>query len=177
MVFKRLAKDTAVYGLGDLIGKLVTFVSFPIINAWEIDKTAYVSTIIDGDTFEISTGESIRLADIDCPESYEYGYQEATNYLSSLIQGKKVSLDIDDHHRTDNYGRLVCVVYVEQGSRFLNVNKALLDSGFAETWDHNNEFNPNSWNLYERNSEPLPLMELVILVVAIIIILSRSRKK
>ncbi|MFC1803977.1 thermonuclease family protein [Thermoproteota archaeon] len=39
--------------------------------AFEIDKTAYVTTIYDGDTFEISTGEVIRLADVDCPERYD----------------------------------------------------------------------------------------------------------
>lgn len=31
MIFKRLAKDTVVYGTGEMLGRLVTFVSFPII--------------------------------------------------------------------------------------------------------------------------------------------------
>lgn len=93
----------------------VSWTSFIIlvrISTIENDKSAMVTRIIDGDTFEISSGDTIRLADVDTPEWYEQGSNEATNALSILIDSKKVFLDIDDTYRTDRYGRLVCVVYV-----------------------------------------------------------------
>ena len=160
----------------NLLLLLVCSINVPIVNALEIDKTSNVMAIYDGDTFEITTGETIRLADIDCPENGEYGYYEATTYLSGLISGKKVYLDIDDRYHTDSYGRLVCVVYVEDGSRYLNVNKALLSSGNAEIWDHDNEFNPYSWNLYEETRDLNVLAELIVPIIFIVLILRRYNK-
>lgn len=117
----------------------------------EVDKTSIVTRIIDGDTFDISTGERIRLADVDAPEYYESGYSEATDYLESLIDGKTVYLDVDDVYTYDYNGkgsRLVCVVYVDYDStHWMNVNQALLDEGHAVISNFNNEFSPYSWSL------------------------------
>ena len=118
----------------------------------EVDKTSTVTRVIDGDTFDISTGERIRLADIDAPEYYESGYSQAKEYLSSLIDGKTVYLDVDDVYTYDYNGkgdRLVCVAYVDYDSTHLmNVNKALSDEGHAVISNFNNEFNPYSWSLF-----------------------------
>jgi len=115
----------------------------------EIDMTTVVSWVIDGDTFDVTSGDRIRLADVDTPEYYEEGYDEARDFLISLAQCKTVYLDIDDIHRTDIYGRLVCVVYVDYNSTHLmNVNKALLEEGFAVVTDYDNEFSPDTWSLY-----------------------------
>lgn len=146
----------------------------PSVSAFEVDLEGYVTTIYDGDTFALGSGEVIRLADVDCPESYEYGYGQATNYLSGLISGKKVFLDIDDQYRTGPYGRLICVVYVEQGSRLLNVNQALVDSGNAVVDNYPNEFNPYTWNKYERTSGGLTVFDIV-LVVGLIWYLIRKK--
>ena len=128
----------------------------------EVDKTSIVTSIIDGDTFDIATGERIRLADVDCPEYYESGYSEASDYLSSLIYGKTVYLDIDDVYTYDYSGtgsRLVCVTYADYNStHLLNVNKALLDGAHAVISNFDNEFNPYLWTLYSLNpiTEPTP---------------------
>ena len=115
----------------------------------EVDKTSTVSSVTDGDTFKLYTGETIRLADVDCPEYYESGYSEATEYLASLIDGEVVYLDIDDIYWTDKYDRLVCVVYVGYNStHWINVNKALLDGEYASVADYDNEFNPDSWTYF-----------------------------
>lgn len=127
------------------------FLSFALVTyAFEVDATGIATKITDGDTISVSSVGTVRLADINAPDRDEAGFTQATNYLSSLIENKKVYLDIDDYARTDNYGRLVCVVYVQHDSaRLLNVNKALLTRGYAEVGDHkNNEFNPSSWSLY-----------------------------
>ena len=115
----------------------------------EIDKIAYVTVVIDGDTFDVSTGERVRLADINTPEIGKDGYFEAKNQLRILIENKQVYLDIDDKYRIDNHSRLVCLVYVEYNSTHLiNVNQALLDLQVAIIWDHDNEFNPSDWKLF-----------------------------
>jgi len=118
--------------------------------AMEVDKTVVVSRVIDGDTFEVSSGQRVRLADIDAPENGQAGFYEAKNVLSDLVLDKTVYLDIDDLYQTDKYGRLVCVVYVRvDSSSYKNVNKALLMEGVAVIKNYNNEFNPYSWTLYE----------------------------
>lgn len=115
----------------------------------EIDATTTVSRVIDGDTFDTTSGDRIRLADIDAPESGEYGYSDAKDFLTSLVYEKTVYLDIDDVYETDRYGRLVCVVYVQHNStHYKNINKALLVEGHATIWNFNNEFNPYSWTLF-----------------------------
>ncbi len=114
----------------------------------EFDLVDRVSYVVDGDTFDISSGERIRLADVDTPERGEYGFYEASNFLSSLIYGETVYLDVDDVYRYDTYGtRLVCVVYIEYDSTlYINVNDALLRHGYAEVSDYPNEFNPYTWS-------------------------------
>jgi endonuclease YncB( thermonuclease family) len=85
--------------------------------AYEIDQVAETTYIVDGDTFDIDTGERIRLADVDTPALYQEGGPEAEEYLTSLILGKTVYLDIDDKYETDYKGtgdRFVCIVYLRR---------------------------------------------------------------
>jgi len=128
--------------------------------AFEVDRTGNVYYIVDGDTIDVSSVGRIRLADIDTPEQGEPGYDEATNYISALIYQKTVYIDVDDVHGTDDYGRIVAVVYVYHDANHLkNVNKALLDSGHAVIWNFPNEFNPYTWTLlveYSSPSDPPP---------------------
>ena len=116
----------------------------------QFEEITYASYIQDGDTFQTSAGDWIRLADVDCPESYEYGYSEATDVLSELIYNKRVYLDVDDLSVTDPYGRYVCLVYADySATQYINVNKALLVRGVAVMDDfYNNEFSPYEWTLY-----------------------------
>ncbi len=124
----------------------------------EIDETTVVTRVIDGDTFDTLSGDRIRLADVDTPEKGESGYHAARNFTIRLLYQQSVFLDIDDVYKTDKYDRLVCVAYVDYNStHFLNVNKALLDDGYATIWDFENEFNPYTWRRYypkEEAAEP-----------------------
>jgi hypothetical protein len=112
--------------------------------------TTVVNWVIDGDTFNVTAGERIRLADIDAPEINHTGYAAAKNLLISLVYNKTVYLDIDDISRTDPYGRLICVAYVDYNSTHVkNINKALLTEGVVIVQNYtNNEFNPSTWTLY-----------------------------
>jgi hypothetical protein len=128
----------------------------------EVDGTAVVTYIVDGDTFDVHTDDRIRLADIDTPELSEQGGQEAKDFLSDWIFGNPVYLDVDDYYQFDTNGtRIVCVVYTYYNTtHLLNVNKLLLNEGHAIIDNHDNEFNPNSWSLYVLNptstSSPSP---------------------
>lgn len=75
-----------------------------------------VTSVIDGDTFEISpdwqwngqTGSRVRPAGYDAPELHEHGGLAAREKLSRLILGEQV--DLRNAHKIDR-GRLVCEVY------------------------------------------------------------------
>ncbi len=114
----------------------------------EIEDIQVVSRVIDGDTFDTYVYR-VRLADIDAPELSESGGLLAKQALSSLVSRKDVYLDIDDVYIMDRYGRIVAVVYIRWNStHLLNVNKWMVDNGFAYIKDYSNEFNPYTWSLY-----------------------------
>ncbi len=109
-------------------------------------QIANVTRIIDGDTFEISTGEKIRLICINTPEKNEIGFQEAKDFLSNLILNKTVVLEKDITNR-DKYGRLLRYVYVNETHRLnisdkknlivineIFVNKELVQQGYAQIY-------------------------------------------
>ena len=117
---------------------------------YEIDASGTVTYIVDGDTLDVSSVGRIRLADINTPEMGEPGSSEAKIYLTTLIYQEIVFVDIDDLYGTDPYGRIVAVIYKQvDSSHVKNINKAMLDSGYADIWNFENEFDPYSWNLYE----------------------------
>ena len=161
-----------------LLPILVTLIlcSLPTVSGecfGEIDETTVVSRVIDGDTFDVTPGDRIRLADVDAPEYYEEGYNESKNFLTELVLNKTVYLDIDDISRTDPYNRLVCVVYVDYNSTYvMNVNKALLVNGHAVIWNFtNNEFDPYTWSLY-CPMEAIPEFPLFTILALFIIAIS-----
>lgn len=126
-------------------------------SGWEIDETATVTRVIDGDTFDASPTGRVRLADVDAPEYDETGYAEAKEFLEGLVGGETVYLDVDDLYGTDPYGRFVAVAYVVyDATRLLNVNQALLDAGLADVADYANEFDPYAWAAYVAYPPPPP---------------------
>ena len=121
------------------------------IEGAEVDLIATVYRVIDGDTFDAFPSGRVRLADINAPELGEAGGQEAKDALANLILNKKVYLDVDDLYVMDRYNRLICVVFVDYNStHVLNVNKWLVENGYAQIMDYRNEFNPSTWTLYSR---------------------------
>ncbi|MBI3252113.1 MAG: thermonuclease family protein [Candidatus Omnitrophica bacterium] len=92
-----------------------------------------VHWVVDGDTFQLETGERVRLIGVDTPEYQPwknridpYG-REASEYSKKLLSGKKVWLEKDAGEK-DRYGRTLAYVYLEDG-RF--VNRILVEEGFA----------------------------------------------
>lgn len=102
------------------------------------ENTFAVKKISDGDTFWIyngtEEGQKIRLIGVDAPESRsvfkkKQGYYgiEAKEYLTNLLKGKHVKLEYDVD-RTDQYGRTLAYVYLEDGTF---VNADLVKNGYA----------------------------------------------
>jgi endonuclease YncB( thermonuclease family) len=95
-----------------------------------------VINVIDGDTFEYvqitDTNKwiiTVRLLCVDTPEVNQTGYQEAKDYLSSLILNKQIKLipsnKADDK---DSYGRELRYIYVDNTF----VNKQILNNKYGE---------------------------------------------
>ena len=98
-----------------------------------------VIRVIDGDTFELN-GETIRLLCVDTPEQGKAGYQEATDYLSSLILNREVILRDGLSYNSmdkDVYNRSLRFVYIDVNSNQLFVNKNIVDNGYGKLYSYN----------------------------------------
>ncbi|MHA2032505.1 MAG: InlB B-repeat-containing protein [Candidatus Kariarchaeaceae archaeon] len=147
---------------GKLILLLLILVFIRVVGAaaQEVDQVSQVTNIVDGDTFDLNTGERVRFADINAPEPNDPGGPEAKQFLTSLILGETVYLDIDDIYRTDYKGdgtRLVCLVFVRHtDTHRMSINEALVQADHAIYKDYENEFSP-PWDLYWKYaSDPPP---------------------
>ena len=139
-----------------VIGVLSSCVGTPGESSFEVDVTAKVYKVVDGDTFDAFPIGRVRLADVNAPELDTDAGQKAKKFLTELILGEKVYLDVDDVKVMDRYNRIVAVVYVRYNStHLLNVNKYLLEKGYAAVMDYPNEFNPSNWLLYVYYPEKL----------------------
>ncbi len=136
-----------------------------------------VTEVIDGDTIRISPPvyvaneyrTVVRFADIDAPELDPPGGAEARETLENLLaqHGGVVYLDIDKTYGVDDYGRVIAVVYVRTNdTTLLNVNKWMVENGYAVIDDRDNDFDPSKWSLhitYEKEKEKLPTITRVVL--------------
>lgn len=93
-----------------------------------------VSRVVDGDTIELATGETLRYIGIDTPETVKpntpvecFG-KEASAMNKKLVEGKYVTLE-KDVSETDKYGRLLRYVYLDG----VMVNKVLVEEGYANS--------------------------------------------
>jgi endonuclease YncB( thermonuclease family) len=100
---------------------------FPDIGLADYPDGYYeVQRIIDGDTFELTDGNRVRLIGIDALEAGGTCSTEATQQLTSLIAGETVYLE-KDVSETDIDGRLLRYVYVNG----VFVNLELVYYGYA----------------------------------------------
>ncbi|MBU7046092.1 MAG: thermonuclease family protein [Theionarchaea archaeon] len=95
-------------------------------NTWAED-TFICTTVIDGDTFRLSTGETVRLIGIDAPELSQPGGRESREYLTHLILNKGITLEKGYEDR-DKYNRLLRFVYIGNTC----MNEEMIRQGYAE---------------------------------------------
>lgn len=82
------------------------------IDDYEKIPDNYVTNVIDGDTFRLSSGQTVRILCVDTPEKGKVGYEEAKLFLESLILNKEVNLTSEGNDK-DAYGRLLRYVYID----------------------------------------------------------------
>jgi len=93
-----------------------------------LGTTTKVTRIIDGDTFEIETGEKVRLIGINAPEISDIFGQESKQYLENLILNKTISLEVDKlSSDRDRYQRLLRYAILDG----IDINEKMLLDGFA----------------------------------------------
>ncbi len=101
-------------------------------------ERAKVTEVVDGDTFKIESGQTVRLIGIDTPETKDprrvvgcFG-KEASFETKKIIEGKLVILE-KDISETDKYKRLLRYVYLPlENGQLLFVNDYLVREGFAK---------------------------------------------
>lgn len=88
-----------------------------------------VAEIIDGDTFRLSDGSTVRLIGVDTPEKNQPLYEEAVDFAESLFSGRSARLE-QDKDTVDKYGRDLFYVFID--SEF--VNEAILRQGLGSVY-------------------------------------------
>ena len=124
---------------------LIVLVSFALYLVYNIEAEKgegeeFVREVIDGDTFKMNTGESIRLLCINTPEQNEEGYERATKFLESLVLYKEVRLEqAETLNKTDKYDRTLAFVYIDNLGKQVFVNKLIIDAGFSDIYSYGDE--------------------------------------
>ncbi|KKL56865.1 hypothetical protein LCGC14_2241180 [marine sediment metagenome] len=89
----------------------------------------YVERVIDGDTFDLVSGERIRLFAINAPEAATEDYGYATRIaLRQMVRGTEVQLL---RKGLDKYGRTLACVYTQEG---ISVDNYLLSLPGVRKW-------------------------------------------
>src|SRR5690554_2265674 len=108
--------------------KTKSLIIFIFLITSQIFSQEKVLRIIDGDTFELLSGEKIRLIGINAPEMNDKYGAESKEYLVNLIQSKDVILKNDSVTKDkDIYGRLLRYVYLDDE----DINKKMILDGYA----------------------------------------------
>jgi endonuclease YncB( thermonuclease family) len=96
-----------------------------------------IASVTDGDTLRVTSGQRIRLLQIDAPEANECYAKEARTALLRLTPtGSSVALEADARlDQVDRYGRLLR--YVKRGG--VHVNVELVRLGAAEPYFYRGE--------------------------------------
>jgi micrococcal nuclease len=98
-----------------------------IVGCTQQADTISGTEIIDGDTFRLVTGDTVRLIGIDAPELSQPGGEMSREYLAQLIVGKRITLERGYEDR-DKYNRLLRFVYTND----LCINEEMIRQGYAE---------------------------------------------
>ena len=116
-----------------------------IKNYYQVKEIFPISTtvtgVLDGDTFDIKNGLSVRLLGINAPERGANGSAESTLFLEQLINNKKIRLEYDKY-QDDKFGRILAYAWIdcfdqikiycrpEQKNQAL-INEVLIKTGHA----------------------------------------------
>src|SRR5574341_301560 len=108
--------------------KRVMLLLFLIACTYEPNAARYV---IDGDTFVLNNGDTVRLLGIDAPEKGDLLYDRAAYELQRRINGRQLTFEGNE---ADKYGRKLREVFANGE----HVNLELVREGWARTFMHEN---------------------------------------
>jgi len=122
----------------------------------QITSFCYLERVVDGDTiwarcykgFKANETFKVRFADINAPEIETVPGKQSKAFLERFFDrhSKHLLLCIDTKKIYGKYGRVVAVVYVPLNKTcYINLNKYLVDKGYAEPVDYYNAFHPWQW--------------------------------
>lgn len=95
-----------------------------IFNFKFLQEKSLVIEVVDGDTFQLKSGERVRLMGVDAPEIERCGGPEAKKVLAGLILNKNVNVE---ETVKEKYGRTMALVYVDGKL----VNKMMMEQGWG----------------------------------------------
>src|SRR3989338_6524653 len=75
-------------------------------------ESGIVNEVSDGDTFELKNGVGVRMIGINAPDRGDSDYNKSRNYLTSLINGKRLYLEYD-RYQDDKYGRILAWIWID----------------------------------------------------------------
>lgn len=137
MIAKETARTVFNFVLAGILTFIITIGSWLIIAPKSsfiefLDTKNVVTKVTDGDTFELATGEKVRLIGIDTPEIAHgknpadcFGVK-AKEFTKSLIYRRKVTFETDINN-TDKFNRLLRYVFIDGKM----LNKVLVSEGYA----------------------------------------------
>ncbi|MGB6083870.1 thermonuclease family protein [Moheibacter sp.] len=108
-----------------------TFLLIPFLSYSQ--TTAQVVGIKDGDTIvvllENKTQQTLRLAEVDCPESGQAFGKNAKQFTSNAVFGKEITFEETDQ---DRWGRTIAKIYYDDN---LYLSAEIIKAGFG-WWYH-----------------------------------------
>ncbi|MFH0749652.1 MAG: thermonuclease family protein [Candidatus Gottesmanbacteria bacterium] len=130
-------------------GVLLLLLASLLANVFFVTKSFpnyVVSSVIDGDTFILKSGERIRLLGVNAPEIGRCGSEQAKTLLTFLILNKPVLIT---ETTRDYYGRRMGLVYT--GTTL--VNTKIISQGWARPDYTKNSKNENMKQAYREAKE------------------------
>lgn len=112
---------------------LTIALAISVSSAQSLPSNGVVARVIDGDTFTLTTGETVRLAGIDAPETHhpnkpvEWFGPESKAHLEYLVSGRTLRLEYDAQ-TIDKYERILAFAYVDDS---VCVNLEMIQDGYA----------------------------------------------
>jgi micrococcal nuclease len=115
--------------LGFVVGG-ITKPDVPTLSPTEQEQpaTQTVTRVIDGDTVELSSGQSARLTGVSAPELDEKYGDKAKIYLEERLLNQEVRLEYERGYEKDRFNRLNAYVFVSDE----NINEMIIRQGLAK---------------------------------------------
>jgi micrococcal nuclease len=123
-------KSTLVIIVTLLIGFFggITYQGYQESQTEKLPDELIVTRIIDGDNVELSTGESVRLYGVNCPEKKQPFSKEAIDLTTKLALNQEIRIEYQPNYKKDRWDRILGYVFIND----THLNEELVRSGLCE---------------------------------------------